>query len=367
MPVEPDRSAPAPPEALAALLDVPFDPARLVCLPAFDEAACSAALVALANGSGGHLLIGALREARSATIRLCASALPADLSERLAALAASTDPPLTGMVQSRSALVDGAELAVLAVRRSVQTPHIDPISGSVFVVGAAGAVEPVRRRADLDRLYRRGAAAETHAQRALDGMAEQLQLASFGHYGMAVIAALLQPSAAPYETWRGQPALLGDQADPFVREWGLSTAEPAVRPSWIELRLERELTGVLRITRAGCAAAAETRSLPSDKVIGSLEALEGRLRLLVDAACRLLNPAENAQILPRLLCEGLRGSRLRADDAPLSAAAVEDTIDLPGVAGDATDDAYRRALATGFAAQLAGLYQLEAAPVTGAG
>ncbi len=359
MPAEPDRSAPEMPEAPSAL-DAPLDPARLVCLPDYDEAACTAALAALANSRGGDLVVGAVRDAGTGRLRPCASRLPRDLHVLLAALADRIDPPLTDAVEILALPLDGADLIVVNVQRSTHTPHIDPRSGRVFVVGAAGAIEPVRRRADLDRLYGRGAATEERARRTLDGMVEQLQLASFGQYGIAMIAALLQPSAAPLTAWRERPEALAPASDAFVQEWGLSAATPVVRPSWIELRLERELTGVLRVTRAGCAAAAETRSLPSDKVIESIEELQERLRRLVDSTCRLLAPAEDGRILPRLLCEGMRGSRLRTGEGaePLSSPAGEDSIERDCPAGEVCDAGYRRYLADSFAAHLAAIYKV---------
>src|SRR5581483_9803342 len=116
----------------------------------------------------------------------------------------------------------------------------------------------------------------------------------------------------PYETVQARPDALAPKSDPFISSWGLAGVAAIVRPSWIELRLEREVTGVLRLTRAGCAVAAETRQIPADKTLGRLDELTDRLRLLIEAVCRLLSPAGDAEILPYLLCEGLRGTHLRA-------------------------------------------------------
>jgi hypothetical protein len=91
--------------------------------------------------------------------------------------------------------------------------------------------------------------------------------------------------------------------------------------------------------------------------------MQERLSRLVESACRLLAPAHDAQILPRLLCEGLRGTRLRAgsDAELLSAPSAEDVIELAGPPGDAADAGYRCDLVQAFATQLAASYRLDGA------
>jgi hypothetical protein len=357
VPIVPDPSATVSLEALASALSLPLDRTRLLTAPVDDPAACSAALAALANSRGGYLVL--ISEGPERAQAHDAGGLAAWLSN----LAAGADPPLTGLVDLRIVRLDGAEVAVIHVRRSARTPHIDTLSGCVFVVGASGAPEPVRRRSALDQLYRHGSSAQDRAQRAIDGMIERLQLATFGHFGLAIVAALLEPSAVPYEAWRDRPDGIAAASDPFVREWKLAEVAPVVRPSWIEVRHEREVTGVLRVTRGGCSVAAESRQQPPDKALGTPEDVARRVQILVDSACRLLAPAENTEMLSSLLCEGLRGTRLRIDSQPgsFSAVAGEDSLNVGAPSGDAADERYRRELAEIYAQALARTYQLDLA------
>ena len=330
--------------SVADVTGISLDPDRGVWLNDHDESACRAALAGLANGAGGQaVLVGVWEESD------------------VARLAKQVDPPLTGLISTRVGVFVGAgEAAIVDVHQSPYCPHIDAVSGIIYEHNGRNIV-PVTSRTGLDRLYRKGRAADERAQRSIDGMIERMQLASFGHFGLAVLACLRLPSAEPYLWAVGHPDELATQGDPFTAEWALSPAMLRVRPGDVELRGERDVSGVVRVTRAGCVAVGETRRKPQGEVLGTPEELRERLRILLGTACRVLGRYEGSVIVPRLLCEGLRATRLSADAEAFKPATV-DTLDASGEAGHADDAAYQKELVQELTERLLALYAVEPGP-----
>ncbi|HTE86680.1 MAG TPA: hypothetical protein VK821_18345, partial [Dehalococcoidia bacterium] len=118
---------------------------------------------------------------------------------------------------------------------------------------------------------------------------------------------------------------------------------------------------VVRVTRAGCVAVGETRRKPQGEVLGTPEELRERLRILLGTACRVLGRYEGSVIVPRLLCEGLRATRLSADAEAFKPATV-DTLDASGEAGHADDAAYQKELVQELTERLLALYAVEPGP-----
>jgi hypothetical protein len=299
---------------------------------------------ALANSRGGSLILsGALNE--SAVGRL----------------AEQIDPPLGDLI-SICANGDGANPALAVhVRQSPYCPHIDVESGSIYEHDGAEGIVKVATRAGLDRLYRKGQAAEERAQRAIDGAIERMQLASFGHYGIAIVACLRQPSAEPYLWAAAHPDELATETDAFISEWRLTPAMVSTRAGDVELRGDRDVTGVVRITRGGCVAAGESRRKPQGDVLGTADELQGRLAVLLATVYRIFGNGAGNVIIPRLLCEGLKGTRLSAGTSigTSSAAATTDVLMEQGSAGDAGSTAYQQQLLDEFAMKLLTQYRLQ--------
>lgn len=318
---------------------IPTDPDGTIHLTTPDASLCRAALAGLANARGGRIV------------------MTAGLSEvDVAELAGQIDPPLTRLIS----VCAGADTSALIVnvRQSPQCPHIDAESGAIFEHDPAVGIVPVTTQAGLDRLYRKGHAAEERALRSIDGMIERMQLASFGHYGLAIVACLRIPSSEPYLWAAEHPDDLATSADPFIADWAFSSSMVRLRPGDAELRGDRDVTGVLRITRAGCVAVGETRRKPAADVLGSPEQIRERMHILAGTLCRALAHADNRIIMPRLLCEGLRGTKLDAGttNAAQPAAATVDVVAEPGPVGDAGDPSYRLQLADQLLERLLAVY-----------
>jgi hypothetical protein len=362
--MEPNPSGGYALQSIEDVLGAPVDRSRVLCLADSDVASCAAALVGLANSTGGYLVVGAEID-ESGRLQLGPAASGHNVVAEISTIAATIDPPLDRLVSFETIENVGPGVVTVAlVRQSVYCPHLDTRSGRIYITTSHG-LEVVRTRAELDALYRKGSTIQDRAERSIDGMVERLQLASFGHYGLAVIACLAQPTGAPHAAWQEQPDELASASDPFIREWGFVESMVRVRPSEIELRLEREVTGVLRVTRSGCAAAAEIRRHPPDKVLGAVEEITQRLHLLIDSVFRLLEPSEDPQVVPRLLCEGLKSTRLKRNlqGAELSEPAAMDTLLATGPGGDAREPSYRDELVQFYVAQIRSFYKLNSVAV----
>lgn len=313
-----------------------------------------AALAGLANGRGGHLLIGVDTERDGETVRSTPGVDAARAEQMLRELAARIEPPVDDSLQMRRLPADlGREILIVNVRQSSTPPHIDTRSGLVYLAGATG-VSSIRSRAALDALYVKGKAERERAERLIEAMTERLMLAHFAYYGIGIVACLQQPTADAYLWAREHPEELANDRDAFIRAWEFTPAMAKVRPAEVELRNEREVCGLVRVTRSGCVTAGETRRRPQGDVIGSRAELGERLQMIVDTVCRILSQAETTLIVPRLFCEGLKGTHLLLAGQPDLASPPSrlDAVQAPGPTGDATDPEYRRALAALFLDQL---------------
>lgn len=350
---------PAALRTAAELLGQTLDPLRAIYLPQSDDPAWPAALAALANTRGGWILVGARLDGGGAVDEL--TGVDADEAElRLRDHLTRIDPPLSGLVRTTVLpLQAGASLFVVSVRQSPSPPHIDVSTGSVFVHGTGGP-RPIAARTELDRLYQRGREPDERAQRLMDTVIGRLSLAQFGHFGLAVVACLRAPSADPYCWCRDHPEDLADPSDPFVGRWGFTAGAVRVRPGEVELRNDREVTGVLRVGRAGYAVAAEILARPRGDVVGSPDELAQHISTLHGTLFRVLRHADDPVVLPRLFCEGFKSTRLQLDERPESRSApcAVDAVQAQGTAGDLRDPAYRRELHNAFSSRLLAAYGL---------
>jgi hypothetical protein len=334
----------------AQLLQQPLDPARTVCLAVADEAATRAAIAGLANARGGQLLLGVRADETGTRVIDLHGIDPVWLDEHLSNLTLEIDPPLPEMVSLQTLpLPGGGAVGLISVRQSPIPPHLDRTNGIVFL-HEPGSPRPIRSRSELDRLYRKGRALNERAERLIEATAERLTLAHFGHYGLAVVACLREPAANPYLWARAHPEAFADAADPFVEQWGFTSALARATTGEVELRSEREISGVLRVGRAGYALAGEILKRPQGDVIASDAELCEHLSRLVGSACRILAHSDGRVIVPRLLCDGLKGTKIRQSESSGSEsdASAIDVLNVPGPAGDPRDGTYQRQLARDF-------------------
>lgn len=350
----------------AELRNKQIDPLRVLCLPIVASAELAAALAGLANTRGGTILIGARVEAADARIGELAGVDAEEAATCVAELIGQLDPPIAELVATRSLeLPDGRSLLIVSVRQSPSPPHLEPLSGRIFVHDA-GEVRPIRRREELDRLYQRGRAADERAERLIASTIERLSLAHFNHYGLAVVASLRAPTAEPYLWFRGHSEALADPDDAFVAEWGFKPDGVRVGAGELELRNEREAAGVLRVGRAGYAVAAEIRRQPPRHLLGSIDDVAGRIERLIASVCRILGHADPPLLLPRLVCDGLKSCRLSLNGEGESVPCSLDSLHVAGAAGDARDAGYRARLLETFMRQLSSAFGLDATDDAGA-
>jgi hypothetical protein len=309
---------------------------RLVTLRNSDPDLCRAALAGLANSGGGRLIL-------------------TDSGDEIALheLAQQIDPPITGLIAELPA--DSSCTRLVHVRHSPHRPHIDMQTGNVWMLDGSNQVVALRTRAGLDRLYQQGGAAESRALRSIDGMVERVQLTSFGHYGIAIIVCPLIPSAQPF-TWAAFPDELIDAEDPFIREWKLSPASLHVQPSIFELRAQGDVTGIVRVTRAGCVLAGEMRRKLSGDCIGSVEEQRERFGNLLGTVWRIMSRVDRSDVVTRFLGEGLRGTCLSPSASTHASPSKADSLDISGTPGDAKDPIYQRTVLDEFTQSILGLY-----------
>jgi hypothetical protein len=346
----PQDRVPAGPPVLAGLL--PEDllhaiggyalPGRLIALPdAGDGTRLSESLCALANSTGGAVLVGLELDDENA--RVLPGVEQAMSEEALRAAFAAIDPPLEAIVRPHVAETPQGRLGVLLVGMSLNPPHLLKSSGQVFVAGQAG-VRPVGSRRELDALFGRGRGERERAERLLDGMVDKLLQAHYAFYGLGVAVCTRQPSADPFLHGRDLPAQLLEPAPAFAEEWALDPSNLKERPGELELRGERDVFGFLRLTRAGCAAAGEVRRRAPGEDLISLDELRARLERLVALACGALVPAGDT-VVPRAYFEGVRGRRMVLEAGGKGSEKIgPDTGQIAGPAGDPADPAYRASL-----------------------
>jgi hypothetical protein len=300
-------------------------------------ATCRAAMAGLANSAGGGLDI----------------AVGCDELDILA-LANQIDPPVADLISISPG--ENSSTRFAHVRQSPRCPHIDTQTGTIFAVNGAGELVAVTSRSSLDALYYKGSAAQARAQRSSDGMVERVQLASFGHYGIAVIACLLSPSADLYSWAAEHPDELAYLADPFISEWKFVPSSVQTQPGVLELRGQGDATGIIRITRAGCVLVGEMRrKLPGD-LIGALPEMQQRLDNILGTLWRIADHAGQPEVVTRLICEGLRGSSLSDSDSTRFSQAKADALDLFGREGDSSDLNFRTETLDGFTRHLLKIY-----------
>jgi hypothetical protein len=331
-----------------------LDRQRAVALAELVEDALTAAICGLANGLGGHVLLGAATGPDGETVRSTPGVDASAADHILQRLAARADPPVADLLATRRlATPAGRELVLVSVGRSPRPPHLDGETGLIWLHGPEGLGQ-VRSRSSLDLLYAQGRAERDRAERLIEAMTERLMLAHFGYYGLGLIACLQRPSAEVFLWAQEHLAELACEGDPFMAEWGFTPEMAKVRPAEIELRNEREVCGLVRVARSGCLAIGEIRRRPPQDLLGSPEELGARVRVLIDSACRILSTAESPLIVPLLFCEGLKGTRLRLDGeaGQHSRASTIDAVQLPGPTGDAGDPQYRERLAALFLDEL---------------
>ena len=367
----PQGRVPAGPAALAGLL--PDDllhaiggyalPGRLIALPdARDALRLAESLCALANGTGGAVLLG-VDLADDDTARVLPGIEEAMSETALRAALTQIDPPIDAITRAQIAETPQGRVGVLQVTMSVNPPHLITSSGRVFAAGAGG-VRPIVSRRELDALYGRGRGERERAERLLDAMVDKLMQAHYAFYGLGVAACTRMPSADPFLAGRDRPGGLLAAAPAFGEEWALDPAKTKERPGEIELRGEREVFGYLRLTRAGCAAAGEVRRRPPGEELITLDELRARVERLVELACGALVPAGDA-IVPRAYFEGVRGRRfVLGEDGALSDRIGPDTGQVPGPAGDPADPAYRSYLVSALYEGLLRLFGLESVIAT---
>jgi hypothetical protein len=341
-------------------------PGRLIALPdARDAETLAEALCALANGTGGAVLIG-VELAADETARVLAGVEEAMSETALRAALSRIDPPIDAITRAQIVETPQGRIGVLMVTMSVNPPHLITSSGRIFAAGAGG-VRPIVSRRELDALYGRGRGERERAERQLDAMVDKLLQAHYAFYGLGVAACTRMPSADPFLAGRETPARLLEPAPAFGEEWALDPTKSKDRPGEIELRGEREVFGYLRLTRAGCAAAGEVRRRPPGEELITLTELRERIERLVELACGALVPAGDA-IVPRAYFEGVRGRRLvLGDDGALSEWIGPDTGQVPGPAGDPSDSGYRAYLVAALYEGLLRLFGLESVIAAGHG
>ena len=336
------------------LLGRSLDGARTLALVSIDDDAATAALAGLANGRGGHILVGVEAGSDGDTIRSLPGVDAGQAEPILHELARRIDPPLHESLQIRRLpLACGRHLLIVGVRQSPRPPHLDTHSGLIHLHGAEGT-GIVRTRDALDALYAKGRAERERAERLIEAMTERLMLAHYSYYGLGLVACLQRPTADAYLWAREHPEELAGASDAFIAAWEFTPQMAKLRPAEVELRNEREVCGLVRVARSGCVAVGETRRRPPGDVLGSREELGERLRMMIDCACRVLAHAEPTLIVPRLFCEGLKGTHMVLAHQPYreSPASTLDAVQTPGPTGDAADPEYRHELGSLFLEEL---------------
>jgi hypothetical protein len=290
-------------------------------------------MAGLANSSGGRLV------------------LPDGCAEvDILELAQQIDPPLTGLISVTPG--ESPSTRFVNVRQSPHCPHIDAQTGTIFTVNGAGDVIAVSSRLLLDGLYSKGGAALARAQRSTDGMVERVQLASFGHYGIAIIACLLTPSAELYSWAVEHSDEFSSKADQFTAEWKFVPAAVHVQSGVLEVRGPGDVTGVIRITRAGCVLVGEMRrKLPGDQ-IGTMSEQRQRLTDILTTVWRITSRADQPRVMTRFVCEGLRGTSLSPSDSASYPLAKADSLDMLGPEGDSSDLTFQTEALDGFTREL---------------
>jgi len=337
---------PGPPSDAEALIGSTLDPLHVICLPRLTSSSGAAAVIGLANARGGQVLLGARADTSGKAVRALPGVDPLAADAVLGEIWRRIDPPLADLVSTRTLpLAGGLAVLVISVRQSTTPPHIDSVTGRIFLRRPDGT-RHVARRADLDAIYQKGRAASQRAERLIEAQIERLSLAQFGSYGIAVVACSATPDAAPYLWARERPDELTDAADPFMRAWEFSERDVRVHPGEVEVRSEREVAGVVRVSRAGSALTGEIHRRASGDFIGPVDELSYNLRNVIETVCRLLSHADSTAMVADLYCDGLKGVRLaKLDDREKDSAPCPlDTVHHRGPAGDSRDPDYHRRL-----------------------
>jgi len=315
---------------------------RLVLLPGdAPPERIAEALTALANATGGVLLLGVELHAEDVAART-QPVIPGE--ETMRAALALVDPPLDDLVRLYAAPAAAGSVLVAVVAMSVDPPHLVRGSGRILVATTAGT-RPVETRRELDALYGRGRARRERSVRLLDALIDRLLQSHYAFYSIGVVACTRLPSAEPFLRLRDDPALLARIAPDFCTEWALDPEKVKTRPGEIELRGEREVSGFIRVLRTGAAACGEVRRRPPSEELASLDTLRDRIMRMTEIVCAALAPASES-IIPRLYFEGVRGRRLALGDGAESAQIETDTGQVQGPIGDPSSSAYRADLAT---------------------
>lgn len=340
----------------AGLLDAVVDRSRTVCLPQAEIGALARTIVAIANGRGGDIILGAEADADGRIVAL-PGVEQGHLEYALGRVADLIDPPVSHLLQTRLIAGEGLVVAITHVRLSPSAPHLVTTDGGLYRIGRDG-VQPVRSRRALDDLYARSRGERERADRLVEAMIEKLTLSHYAFYSLAVVACTHVPSGEPYRRAHADPGWLAPADDPFIAGFGLHEQEARVGPGEIELRTPGDVNAYVRVTRSGCVAAGEVQRRPYHEELDTAASIERRLSLLVMTVARLLSAAGDTLMLPHVFVEGVRGLRLVRDPEKriVSGNAPQDTARHPLTVGDARDAAYCAGLPVEAMERLASLF-----------
>ncbi len=289
---------------LAALVGTAPDPGRLAVLTAWSRDEAAVAACSLANTDGGLVVIGMATDGSGRATAITGAAVS---ESGMLGAADDLGPVGRHLARARVVQVDGKAVGLMAVEASAAPPVLVESRGTIYR-RAAGGLSHVLTRADLNSLLGKERGLRQQAEHNVEGMLDRLAFGHFNYMTVAVVLASRVTTDAPYRwTVDNQSSLLNLS---FLKDRGLSAANVGVRPGEIEVALDSDVTGFVRVSRNGTVAVGERGKRPAQDLYLSPADLSRRLSAMAEAATAVFATTNQGPILGALFLEGVRDLRL---------------------------------------------------------
>lgn len=331
-------------------------------LTAWSRGRAAAEAAALANTSGGVVIVGAEIDANG-IVRGFAGGGP-QMASDIGLLAGDLGEAGKHLLAAAVVQVGGKAVGVVRVAEAPAPPVMVETDGGIYRRTAAGCVR-VTTRAELDALTGKDRASRERAEKNLAAMVSRNQLGNFAYVTLAVTMASRTPGAGPYDWAAANQSELVAHERGLAARWEFAPGNVSASAGEIIVAGPDEVTGFLRISRNGTVAAGEhLRRPPSAGFLSGTE-LASRLRDMVELAAFPVRAGSGGQVVAALSLEGMRDLRLALADG-LSRPASRDTITSIVTERYLDDDAELARLADDIAAAAGAVFAANLGTGTGA-
>lgn len=347
---------------LEALVGTVPAPQRYAVLTTWSRARAAAEAAALANSSGGVVIIGADVDGNGAVRGFAGGS--AQMASEIGQLAGDLGAAGKHLLSCAIVQVGTAAVGVVRVAESAAPPVMVETDGGIYHRTAAGCAR-VQTRAELDALTGKDRAARERAEKNLAAMVSRNELGNYAYVTLAVTLAPRAPGAGPYDWAKAHESQLVSHSQGLAARWSFSPANVSASAGEIVVALPDEVTGFVRISRNGTVAAGEHLRRPPTAGFLPATDVAARLREMVTAAAAPLRGAGGGQVVAAVSLEGVRDLRLAVADG-LSRPSSKDVLTSFVAERRVDDDAELAGLAADIVAAVGAVFAADLGAGTGA-